>query len=234
MFTETAQYYDAVYSFKDYGREAARLSAIVRRARPRARRLLDVACGTGRHIEHLRGRFDVEGVDISTALVREARRRNPGARIRVGDMMRLGLPPVYDAVVCLFSSIGYVRTPAGLARAIRSMAGALAPGGVLVVEPWFTPSAWKPGTVHALLAEQPGLRVARVSTSRTVGGQSIVDMHYLVGTARGVRHCVETHRLGLFTVAQMRHAFRGAGLRVSYDRRGLTGRGLYIGTRPLP
>ena len=42
-------------------------------------------------------------------------------------------------------------------------AAALAPGGVLVVEPWFTPSAWKPGTVHGLLAEQPGLRIARVS-----------------------------------------------------------------------
>ena len=62
MFTMTARYYDPLYSFKDYGSEAARLSAIIRRARPGARRLLDVACGTGRHIECLRGRFDVEGV----------------------------------------------------------------------------------------------------------------------------------------------------------------------------
>jgi SAM-dependent methyltransferase len=232
MFTETAEYYDRIYSFKDYGKEAARLASIIRRIHPKARRLLDVACGTGRHIEILRKRYDVEGIDISPQFVRMARQRNPGARISLGDMTRLHLHRTFDVVVCLFSSIGYVRTPGRLDQAVRSMAGALAPGGALIIEPWFTPAQWKPNTVHAVFVDEPGLKIARVSTSRTSRGMSVIDMHYLIGTPRGTRHCLERHTLGLFTSAEMKRAFRDAGLRMTHDRNGLTGRGLYIGTRP--
>ena len=45
--------YDAVYSDKDYAGESQRLASIIRERVPMARTLLDVACGTGRHIEYL-------------------------------------------------------------------------------------------------------------------------------------------------------------------------------------
>ena len=38
----------------------------------------------------------------------------------------------------------------------------------------------------------------------------------------------ETHELGLFTVEEMKASFAEAELKVNYDEKGLTGRGLYI------
>ena len=58
MFSESAAWYDRFYGTKDYAGEAQLVSALIRRHQPRARTLLDVACGTGRHLEHLRREFD--------------------------------------------------------------------------------------------------------------------------------------------------------------------------------
>ena len=60
MFSESAAWYDRFYGTKDYAGEAQLVSALIRRHQPRARTLLDVACGTGRHLEHLRREFDCQ------------------------------------------------------------------------------------------------------------------------------------------------------------------------------
>jgi len=79
MFLQTARYYDKIYSFKDYQAEGQRLTAVIHQhLRSDGNRLLDVACGTGRHIEHLKADFQVEGLDISEGLLELARERNPG------------------------------------------------------------------------------------------------------------------------------------------------------------
>ena len=47
MFSETAGFYDLLYSFKDYAEEAARVAATIRSVHAGAQSILDVACGTG-------------------------------------------------------------------------------------------------------------------------------------------------------------------------------------------
>jgi hypothetical protein len=111
------------------------------------------------------------------------------------------------------------------------MAHHLVPGGVLLIEPWFTPETWRPGTVHARFIDEPDLKIARINTSFVEGRLSSMDMHYLIGTPAGTEHYVERHELGLFTTEEMRHALTTCGLEVTYDEEGLAGRGLYIGQR---
>jgi SAM-dependent methyltransferase len=230
MFSETARYYDLIYSFKDYQSEAETLTAAIHRTlRSGGNRLLDVACGTGRHIEYLKVDFDVEGLDISEELLELARQRNPEVLFHQADMTQFELGRQFDVVTCLFSSIGYVRTTENLVRAIGSMAQHVVPGGVVLVEPWFTPDAWHPRTVHALFIDEPELKIARVNTSYAEGRLSYFDLHYLIGTPEGTEHFVERHELGLFERDEMTAAFEAAGLDVSYDPEGLTSRGLYIG-----
>jgi len=230
-FDRAAEWYDRIYSWRDYRTEAEGVRRIVRMALgPGRHRLLDVACGTGRHLAELRKWFEVEGVDISAPLLEQARVRLPRVRLRRADMTGFDLGRRFDVVMCLFSSIGYVRTRARLEKAIGCMAAHLAPGGVLIVEPWFTPGQWRRNTPHALLlADDPELKIARLNTSFGRGRRSWFDLHYLIATPARTTHCVERHELGLFTVAEMKQAFRRAGLRVACDSNGLTGRGLYLG-----
>jgi SAM-dependent methyltransferase len=233
MFTETALYYDKIYSFKDYPAEAERLMAIFREhQRSGGTHLLDVACGTGRHLEYLRDQYDVEGIDISPELLAIARQRLPGIRFHHGDMRAFDLGDTFDLVTCLFSSIGYVKTLENLSHAVRCMASHLTSGGLLVIEPWFTPDIWRPGTVHAIFVDEPELKIARINTSLVEGRLSIFDLHYLIGTPAGIEHLVEHHEMGLFTADEMHAALAAVGLEVTFDPQGLMGRGLFIGRRP--
>jgi SAM-dependent methyltransferase len=238
MFSKTARYYDKFYAFKDYAGEAERLLAIIDdllrsgdNLRPGGRQLLDVACGTGHHIDHLKTRFEVEGLDLEPELLDMARQRNPGIIFHQGDMLDFSLGCVFDIVTCLFSSIGYVKTVDNLNRAICSMAAHLKPGGLLIVEPWFTPDVWHSGKPHGVFIDEPGLKLARLSTSFAEGRLSYFDFHYLIATPEGTEHLVERHELGLFERKEMETAFRKAGLETNYDAEGLTGRGLWIGQK---
>ncbi|MCU0722306.1 MAG: class I SAM-dependent methyltransferase, partial [Planctomycetes bacterium] len=154
-----------------------------------------MACGTGRHIEHLRAEFDAEGLDASEGMLEAARASNPGTPFHLGDMRDFDLGRTFDAVLCLFSSIGYAKTPEGLGRAVRAMARHVRPGGILVVEPWFTPADWKPGTVHASLVDEPGIKIARVNTSFAEERLSSFDLHHLVATPEGTVYFVERHEM---------------------------------------
>lgn len=233
MFAQTASYYDKIYSFKDYKAEAERLVAIVHEHQhPGGTHLLDVACGTGRHLEYLKDRYDVEGLDISLDLLAIARQRLPDVRFHEGDMKAFDLGKTFDIVTCLFSSIGYVKTPENLSRAVTCMARHLKAGGLLVIEPWFTPDVWQPGTVHAIFIDEPALKIARINTSFVAGRLSVFDLHYLIGTPEGTDHVVEHHELGLFTTEEMRAVLAAVGLEVAFDHRGLMGRGLFVGRRP--
>ncbi len=233
MFRLSAAHYDALYAFKDYRKEAGAVARLVlEHRRSRGRRLLDVGCGTGAHLRYLRRRFRVEGLDADPGMLAVARQRLPGTPLHRADMARFDLDRTFDAVVCLFSAIGYLRTPAKLRSAARCMARHLAPGGVLVLEPWLTPARLRPGRVHALFVDRPDLKIARMSVSRVSRGFTILDFHYLVGGPGGVRDFRERHVMRNFTHREYLAALRGAGLDVTYDREGLTGRGLYIGLRP--
>lgn len=232
MFSETARYYDFIYdAFRDYGADAAWVVRLARRLSPDARSVLDVGCGTGRHAQCLTRDhgYAVDGLDIEPAFVELARDRCPDGRFVVGDMADFDLGRKYDLVLCLFSSIGYVKTKQRLASAARSMARHLAPGGLAVVEAWFTPDGFFPGRVHLTTAEEEDLKVSRMNTSVVRDGISVLDFHYLIGTPDGVRHIRETHELGLFTRKEMEEGLAAGGLElVEYDPRGMTGRGLYV------
>jgi ubiquinone/menaquinone biosynthesis C-methylase UbiE len=225
--------YDALYGFKDYESESARLTELIRERKPDARTLLDVACGTGKHLEALQEEFEVEGADIDEGLLAVARGRLGSVPLHVGDMRTLDLGRRFDAVTCLFSAIGHLDSVDELDRAIAAMAAHLEPGGVLVVEPWLEPHVWVEGQLHLLTVDEPELKIARITVAgRTGVTTSTVKFDYLVGTPTGVQTLSEHMELELFTTAEQLRAFERAGLAVEHDPDGLIGRGLFIGVAP--
>ncbi|MGN6429695.1 MAG: class I SAM-dependent DNA methyltransferase [Gaiellaceae bacterium] len=230
MFSRSARIYDAIYaSIRDYRKEAAELDRLIQQRRPGARTLLDVACGTGAHLEHL-PRYELEGLDLDPEMLAVARERLPAVTFHQGDMAGFELGKRFDAVVCMFSSIGYVKTEERLRTAAAAFGRHLEPGGVLVVEPWLAPDVWQDRHISSVFVEEPELRIARMNVPERDGDVSIVEFQYLVGTPDGIERFSERHELGLFTVEQYLDAFRSAGLEVEHDSEGPMGRGLYVGT----
>jgi SAM-dependent methyltransferase len=229
-YSFSAPIYDRIYSGKDYAGESRQIVRWIRQyGRARSRTLLDVACGSGNHLAHLSRRFEATGVDSEERMLRVARRKLPRARFVRGRMESFRLGRTFDAITCLFSAIGYVRSESELRRTIRNFARHLAPGGIAIVEPWLTRGQYRAGAVHARIYGTPKDPIVRMDVSARRGDRSILDLHHLIATRGGVRHWVERHDLGMFSVRTYLAAFRAAGFRARYRRRGfLRGRGIYL------
>jgi len=231
MFSEAPELYDAIYgAVKDYRSESATIARYLCAHAPEARTILDVACGTGEHARYLQDEhgYVVHGLDIEAEFVRLARRKVPAATFSQGDMADFALDARFDAILCLFSSIGYLRTLDRVEQALGCFRRHLRPGGVVLVEPWFAPDGWTPGRVYVQTGESGDVRVVRMSHSTVDGRISRLVFHYLIGSAAGVEHRTETHELGLFTTDEMLRCFERAGFHgVEHDPEGITGRGLF-------
>jgi SAM-dependent methyltransferase len=230
MFDASAEYYDLIYStFKDYAAETETIAALLRRLNPNCRTVLDVACGTGEHVKRLAAAgFEVDGLDLSPAFVTIAHAKHPAGRFFVADMTDFHVPQRYDAVVCLFSSIGYVRTLDRVEAALRCFREHLMSGGVILVEPWFPPGVLNTTRMFHNSAEANGVRVERAAHNEVDGRLSRLHFDYDITDASGTRHVSEVHELGLFTTDEMLGAFRRVGLDVEHDQEGLTDRGLFV------
>lgn len=229
-----AEVYDLIHDNrgKDYAAETAELGALVRARYPGAESVLDVASGTGGHLRFLREWFTrAEGLEISPEMLEIARQRLPGLALHRGDMRAFDLGRHFDAVMLMFSSIGYVESAAELDRTLGCLAAHLVPGGVLVIEPWVFPDTFLPGYVAADLARDDGRAVARFSHSVLEGDAVRMTVHYLGADATGIQHFVDSHRLALFTRERYEEAFAQAGCGVEYLQSERFSRGLFVGVR---
>lgn len=234
MFVESATVYDAIYGSRhDVAADAEKLHGLIAsHTETTGSSLLDVACGTGLFPGHLRHRYAVEGLDLSPEMLAVARRKLPDIPFHQADMVDFDLGRQFDVVICLGSSIGYVASVSRLRRTLRTFADHMRPGGVVVVEPWFSPDEWQNGRLTANLIDEPDLKIARILVSGVQGCLSTLDIHYLVAEPNGVTTFTEHHALGLFTHDNYLAAFAEAGLTATHDPVGLLGRGLYLGAKP--
>jgi SAM-dependent methyltransferase len=216
-----AEVYDLVFAGrgKNFGKEAERLANMVWSRCPDAASLLDVACGTGAHLEVLKEQFkDIEGVELAPAMLDVARRRLPDVALHEGDMRTFALGRAFDAVICVGNSVACLKSTADLDRAVARMAAHLAPGGVLVVEPWFFSGEFLDGRVDGSLHKQDG-RVVSQMTRFTVDGNVIrMQARFAVVDAEGFHDFTEELTASAFTRADYLTAFEGAGLTPKFVR----------------
>jgi len=235
QFGELARYYDSLNDGKDYRAEAERLESLARRFGPPGRTSwLDVACGTGRHLEFLRREHPVVGLDRSREMLQIARRRLPGVQLVLGDMRSFHLRRQFNVVSCLFSAIGHLATPRDVKRTFTTFARHLTPGGIAIVEPWLDPSVVREGMIHLRVHESPELSVVRCAFSTRRQNHTIIRYEYLVGEAGvGIRRYRVTDIGLLMSRTELLETMQSAGLAPRFIEKGLTqGRGLLLGIKP--
>ena len=100
------------------------------------RRVLDVACGTGKSFAPLLQRgYVVIACDASPAMVARARVRAGGrAEVLVADMRTLPALGSFDLVTCLDDALCHLLTAQDMLAALQGIRRNLAPGGLLVFD----------------------------------------------------------------------------------------------------
>lgn len=229
-----AEIYDAIHAARgrNWAAEADYIAGLIFARCPQARSLLDVACGTGTHLDRFRSHFDeVAGLELSDAMREIADTKLPGITVHAGDMRDFDLRRSFDAVVCMCFSLGYMNSLAELEDAVACLARSVAPLGVVVAEPWWFPEQFLEGFVTGSIAEEEGRVISRLSHSVREGRVSRMTVRYTVAEPDGIRDFTEFEVYSLFTRDEYLAAFDRAGLKADYSAGKPNGRGLFIATR---
>lgn len=128
--------YDTLTGWHDHAAWTGLLESVAAAAGLRGRRLLDVACGTGNTMLPMLERgYAVTGVDVSGAMLAEARRKlPPGTHLHRADMRELPRLGAFDLVWCLGDAVNYLQDPDELRKAFAGLRRNLAPQGVVVLD----------------------------------------------------------------------------------------------------
>ncbi len=171
-------------------------------------RVLDLGCGTGRHVCRLGARgFWVVGVDLSVHMLAIAARKLAFAeaprRLVRGDLLEVDSlirPGSFDYAICMFSTLGMIAGGANRLRFVRGVRRLLRPGGLFVVH------------VHNLRRNfftTEGLPAMAASAARRVVGRGEWG-DKILSSYRGIRNmCIH-----VFSRSEVVNLLETAGLRV--------------------
>jgi SAM-dependent methyltransferase len=190
-------------------------------------RVLELGCGDGTTADLLgQAGHRVHGIDSSPAMIELARRRAPHATLELASYADARLPGGCDAVLAVGEVLCFGDPGRGtdLGRLLARLAGALRPGGLLLLD-LATPDrasacdrrTWREADGWAVLVDVSvagGELFRRIVTYRDTGGGSF-------------RRREETHRLALYRPADVLAALREAGFAARTLPRGYAG-------EPLP
>jgi len=220
--SDLAYIHDA--GFGDFARKSAPgLLAVLRRAGIRGGLVVDLGCGSGIWAAELTRRgYDVVGIDISSPMIKLARKRAPAARFIQASFLSAKLPSC-DAVTALGEIFNYTfdgrNSLRQLARLFQRVHQALRPGGVFIfdiAEPGRAlRRAHAQGKDWAILFAAEASRnllIRRMTAFRQVG--------------KLYRRSEETHRLRLYRSSDIAADLRRAGFTVRLLRA--------YGRMPLP
>lgn len=229
MFSEIASVYDLMKAHRDYASEAAVIRRLLLAEAPQASSLLEVACGTGSLLQEL-DEYERTGMDLSVEMLEQARMKlGEAIALHHGDMRHFSLPNrAYDVLVCVDGALGYVSED-DLVGTIGTFADHMARGGILLLEPWYSPEDWLPGRIHVVHHQDGETTVIRVGYGYPNGS---IEFHNVVGTARGIRTFDERYEFTLHPHSAITAALRFAGFtNIRMEAARCFKRGLFLARR---
>ncbi len=148
---------------------------------PRGKRVLDVGPGSGFWVEYYLGRgAQVTGVDIAPTAVKRLAARYPQASFIHSDVSEIELTERYD-VVNAFDVLYHITDEAKWEVAVRHLAEAVAPGGLLLITDVF-------GTLPRVAEHNVMRPLARYESIIAASGlirESLTPTHHLLNTELG-------------------------------------------------
>ena len=219
VFSEYSDYYDLYYADKDYAAEVDFVLQLAARFGNTPRTLLDMGCGTGRHLEEFIKRgLKCDGFDLSTEMLSHARKRLAGTGVDLsqGNLTDFENGKQYDIVVAMFAVMGYLTENSQLAAGFETARKHLKEDGIFIFDGWFGP---------AVLSQQPEKRrheyknaqntiVREVSPVLDPVSQT-VTVHYDVSVKRDGqfgKQIREHHIMRFMFVQEMKLALETAGM----------------------
>jgi ubiquinone/menaquinone biosynthesis C-methylase UbiE len=211
--------YDLLTEDYEHDRWLAGLIAHAERHGLRGKRVLDVACGTGKSFAPLLDRgYEITGCDISAQMLARASARAPGARLVEADMR--ALPPLgaFDLVTCLDDALNYVTEEDDLLAVLRGVRRSLSPTGLAI---WDvnTQAMYRDAFARTWAVEDGGGRLVlwrgRVSNDFALGGVAVAVIDVFEHGPGGWMRSTSRHEQRHWPASRIASAAETAGLELA-------------------
>lgn len=113
---------------------ASYIRRLIHQHKPKAKTLLELACGTGAILKILGKYYDVAGLDLSSQMLAIARKKLPHVRFYRKDMVRFDLGTKFDVIICVFDSINHVLRFPDWQKIFRNVTRHLEPDGLFLFD----------------------------------------------------------------------------------------------------
>ena len=127
-----AKHYDEVMGSRP--KNAAELQQLISKHHPRAKTILELACGTGSILQHFSKRYGVYGLDLSSGMLSLARNKVPSGKFSQQDMTKFKLKEKFDVILCVFDSINHLLKFSDWQKVFKRAYEHLNEGGVLIFD----------------------------------------------------------------------------------------------------
>ncbi len=204
LYKKFARYYDRIYDKIDLKKESEFIKwAVLKHKTSEGNKLLDMACGTGRHAKILKDTFDVQGVDINPEMLKIASEKLPEIDFIEGDMKKLNLDKKFDVVICMFSAMNYNTTLKEFKGTLENFHRHLNEGGVLIFDYGINKENWIEGLVSVDTVVDNNLKLARICQSQLEDGIFNANFLFLIKEKGKLDFDIDQHKLGVFGIEEV-------------------------------
>lgn len=204
--------------------DAAKIAGLITRRLklPKGSRVLDLACGNGRHSVYFAAKgYDVLGLDLSEYLISQANRKLKGdyskykqrLTFEIRDMRYITHRREFDLVVNLFSSFGYFNSDAENFKVIKSISGSLKPNGYFFFD-FLNAGYIRKNLVHSDISVRNHNVILQV---REIKDNSVYKSIYIIkNNTKGKTPAASsyTEMIKLYTLADFKKVFAKNGLKI--------------------
>ena len=175
--------------------------------------LLDIGCGGGKNVLNLKREFQVTGLDLSPAMLAQAKELNPDCTFVEGDMRTCRLGRTFDSVL-MDDAISHMSCQTDFAAALSTAHAHLNPGGVLIATPDVTIETFEQNKTTTTRATRNGLDVVFVENvydPDPTDEQYETTILYLIREQDRLRIETEHWTMGIFSLETWRQVLRETG-----------------------
>ena len=214
------KYYDLIDKDKKYDEECDFLDKVFKEhSKIEVKTILDLGCGTGNHAKILSEKgYSVSGIDISSDMVDVAKSKNiKNAEFFVQDMSNFNLNKKFDAIICMFASLGYLNKNEQIESALGCIKNHLRPGGLFIMHCWnglgvlnLKPEA------RTREIDDGEIRVSRKSTSDLDSFNHVVYVNFDIEVKKkdGTEHFKEKHPVRFFFPQELKKYYSESGFEI--------------------
>ncbi|MGH8774842.1 MAG: class I SAM-dependent methyltransferase [Jiangellaceae bacterium] len=202
LYGDLARWWPLISPAEDYAEEAAFAAKLLGSASTPVHEVLELGSGGGHNAVHLKARFAMTLVDLSTEMLDVSRRLNPDCHHHQGDMRTIRLGRTFDAVF-VHDAVEYMTSEGDLRQAVETAFAHCRRGGVAVFVPDSTTETFEASTDHGGTDATDGRGVRYLEWTWDPDPDDSwaqTEYAFLLREADGSVNVVhETHRTGLYS-----------------------------------